>query len=109
MKSIARQKREEAAARRIGQVIGWDEAAATQRLASTLNHLYADWFNAAAHDQADAMTEHLSAMGATVRIAHYTGDNSYPTEYTIEHPKARAMGPTFDLALAAWIQELLKA
>jgi hypothetical protein len=59
--------------------------------------------------QAKMMQEHLEKMDVSVRMAHYTGDSSYPTEYTITHKLAQGSGPTFDLALLDWIEELLKS
>jgi hypothetical protein len=58
-------------------------------------------------NEADKMTEKLKALGVDVRIAHYTGDSSYPTEYTIAYQGISAVGPTFDLALMEWIEKLV--
>jgi hypothetical protein len=46
-------------------------------------------------------------MGITTSVAHYTGDSSYPTEYTLSYGKVNAVGPTFDLAVAEFIEKLL--
>ncbi len=60
------------------------------------------------HDRNVAMMEQLGALGIQLRIAHFTGDSSYPTEYTLRYSFVSAVGPTFDLALAAFIEALLK-
>lgn len=62
------------------------------------------------HDRTrdDLMKERLDKMGVALRVAHYTGDSSYPTEYTLIYGTIRAVGPTFDLAVADFIEELLK-
>jgi len=54
------------------------------------------------------LQEKLAALGVKVRIAHFTGDSSYPTEYTLVHGEDSAGGePTLDLAMVAFIKELL--
>ena len=62
------------------------------------------------HDQhRDAlMKEQLERLGIQLRIAHFTGDSSYPTEYTLRYSFVSAVGPTFDLAISAFIEALLK-
>lgn len=57
---------------------------------------------------AESMTEQLKKLGVDVRIAHYTGDSSFPTEYTISYQNIRATGPTFDMALIDWLKELIE-
>jgi hypothetical protein len=52
--------------------------------------------------------EKLEKMGVEIDIAHYTGDSSFPTEYTFSYGKIYAMGPTFDLALLDLVGRLLK-
>ena len=104
----AREKREQDAAERITRAATITDQAAQERIASVLNHVYAEWANAETAEQADDITERLKQMGVSVSIAHYTGDSSYPTEYTISHPRATATGPTFDLALVEWIERLLQ-
>lgn len=59
------------------------------------------------HQQA-MMREQLDQLGIQLRIAHFTGDSSYPTEYTLRYSFVTATGPTFGLALAAFIEKLLK-
>lgn len=58
--------------------------------------------------QAANQQERLEAMGVIVHIAHYTGDNSFPTEYTFTHGAISATGPTFDLAWLDFTAQLLK-
>ena len=52
--------------------------------------------------------EKLEKMGVEIHIAHYTGDSSFPTEYTFSYGKIYAMGPTFDLTLLDLVARLLK-
>lgn len=54
------------------------------------------------------MAGQLKQLGVDVRIAHYTGDSSFPTEYTISIAGAHGMGPTFDMALMDFIGKMLK-
>jgi hypothetical protein len=62
------------------------------------------------HDQHrdTLMKEQLENLGIQLRIAHFQGDSSYPTEYTLRYSFVSAVGPTFDLAIAAFIEQLLK-
>lgn len=61
------------------------------------------------HDQHrdTLMREHLERIGVQFRVAHFTGDSSYPTEYTLRYSFVSAVGPTFDLAVSAFIEKLL--
>jgi hypothetical protein len=54
------------------------------------------------------LRESLEKLGVQFRIAHFTGDSSYPTEYTLTYGPVQAVGPTFDLAVAEFIEKLLK-
>ena len=54
------------------------------------------------------LREKLEGLGVQFRIAHFTGDSSYPTEYTLSIGDISAVGPTFDLALVEFIERLLK-
>ncbi len=56
----------------------------------------------------DLMKEQLERLGVQLRIAHFTGDSSYPTEYNLTYGPVQAVGPTFDLALSEFIEKLLK-
>lgn len=67
----------------------------------------ADLINEDRRKQADMMRERLERMGVTCRVAHFTGDSSYPTEYTLTYGKLNAVGPTFDMAVAEFIEKLL--
>jgi hypothetical protein len=67
----------------------------------------ADLINADRRAQADMMRDRLERMGVIVTIAHYTGDSSYPTEYTVTYGNIQAVGPTFDLALFEFVEKLL--
>ncbi len=55
-----------------------------------------------------ALQQRLEALGVQFRIAHFTGDSSYPTEYSLRYSFVQAVGPTFDLALTEFIEKLLK-
>ncbi len=44
-----------------------------------------------------------------MRIAHFTGDSSYPTEYTLSKGLVQAVGPTLDLAMVDFIEKLLQS
>ena len=50
---------------------------------------------------------HMHDGGISITIAHYTGDSSYPTEYTLRHGDIQTMGSTLDLALVAFLERLL--
>ncbi|SRR6266496_4596372 len=67
----------------------------------------ADIINADRRAQADMMRDRLERMGVIVTSAHYTGDSSYPTEYTLTHGNIIATGPAFDLALLEFVEKLL--
>lgn len=68
----------------------------------------ADIINQDRKEQAQLMQERLERIGVQVRIAHYTGDSSFPTEYTLRYSFVEATGPTFDMAVAEFIEKLLK-
>lgn len=73
----------------------------------------ADIINAERRRQADYFRRHLEQMGVTCSVASYTGDSSYPTEYTLTYSQAgkrriEAIGPTFDMALMEFVEKLLK-
>ncbi len=54
------------------------------------------------------LKEKLEALGITVRVATFTGDSSYPVEYTLSKGDVRTFGePTIDLAMVALIEKLL--
>jgi len=50
----------------------------------------------------------LEQMGVEVHIAHYSGDNSYPTEYTLQYGVIYVAGPTMDLVVVAFMTKVLK-
>jgi hypothetical protein len=75
--------------------------------ATTQSELHAHHNNADRRKQAELMRDHLERMGVIVTSAHYTGDSSYPTEYTLTHGNIIATGPTLDLALFAFVEKLL--
>lgn len=59
-------------------------------------------------NELDLMLEHLKKMGFTLRVQHFTGDNAYPTEYTLERNGVSMIGPTPDLTLLWWLEKFLK-
>jgi len=67
-----------------------------------------DIINAERQRQEDSMRAHLEHYGVQVSIQRFTGDNSYPVEYTLTHGTISALGPTWDLALMDFIEKLLK-
>jgi hypothetical protein len=64
--------------------------------------------NAERQRMAARMTEQLHKMGVEVHVAHYTGDSSFPTEYTITFQGISEVGPTFDMALMGWLAKLIE-
>ncbi len=53
------------------------------------------------------LQEKLENMGVEVKIAHFTGDSSYPTEYTLTCGTVRSNAqPTLDLAMVDLIGRL---
>lgn len=68
----------------------------------------ADLINAERGRMAQRITEELLKLGVDVRVAHYTGDSSYPTEFTLSYQGITGSGPTFDMALMSWIGRLLE-
>lgn len=53
--------------------------------------------------------EQLKPMGFRFRIAHFSGDSSYPVEYSVSHGIIGGSGPTFDLALLDCIRQIVSA
>lgn len=73
----------------------------------------ADWKEIEAREKVrkeyeQGIQANLERLGVQFRVAHFTGDSSYPTEYTLRYSVVSAAGPTFDLALAEFIEQLLK-
>ena len=55
-----------------------------------------------------ALQARLEGLGVQFRRATFTGDSSYPVEYTLRYSFVEAAGPTFDLALVEFIERLLR-
>jgi hypothetical protein len=54
------------------------------------------------------LKEKLEALGITVRVATFSGDSSYPVEYTLIAGDVAAGGePTLDLAMVDLLGKLL--
>ncbi len=79
-----------------------------EQIAQLFSSLYVEWRNAWTQEHAVALTEQLQQAGVNVRVQHFTGDNSFPTEHTISIGTIGCTGPTFDIVLAGFIQQLLK-
>ncbi len=58
---------------------------------------------------AAAMKVRLNRMGVAVNVANFTADSAWPTEYELIYGTIRAGGPTMDMAVADFIEHLLKA
>ncbi len=57
----------------------------------------------------EVLRKRLAAIGVEVRVQTFTGDSSYPTEFTLIAGSVRTFGePTLDAALVSLIAELLK-
>ena len=55
------------------------------------------------------LRERLAAIGVEVRVQTFTGDSSYPVEFTLIAGSVRTFGePTLDAAMVSLIGELLK-
>jgi hypothetical protein len=54
------------------------------------------------------MQDRLEHIGVQVSKQHFTGDNSFPTEYVVRYSFVRGMGPTLDMAIADFVEKLLK-
>lgn len=105
----ARKEREQRAAGSIFNAIGLNPTEQQrERVMISLNHFAADVVNAdrqrLANDFSDALIEH----GVEVNVAHFTGDESSPTEYWLIYGDIRSPGPTFDLTLLEFVLKLLR-
>lgn len=103
------QERKEAQIRkaqeRILQELGYLASQEQDALKQALERLYVDWGNTFTAERRADLTEQLQPLGITVRSQNFTGDSSYPTEYTLNDASA---APTFDLALIAYIEQSAK-
>jgi ribosomal protein S14 len=62
-----------------------------------------------ARAQQEMMREQLERIGVQFRIAGpFEGDSSYPMEYHLRYSFVSVVAPTFDLAISAFIEALLK-
>ncbi len=78
-----------------------------QRVLSLFNQFGAECVQMDRQQQEADLREKLEKLGISITIAHYTGDSSYPTEYTLRHGEIQARGSTLDLALVAFLERLL--
>jgi hypothetical protein len=58
--------------------------------------------------QDEFLKEKLESLGVQVSIQHFEGDNSFPIEYTLRYSFVRGVGPTLDMAVAEFVEKLLK-
>ncbi len=82
------------------------DEALVKRIASSLNHFAVNESNIRGSEREKELTAQLQELGVQVDMKHFTGDSSYPTEYRLEYERACGYGPTFDMALMDWIQEV---
>ncbi len=55
------------------------------------------------------LIDELKQVGIETRVQHFTGDSSFPTEYTLSLAEARSTAqPTLDMALVNFIQQYVK-
>ena len=55
----------------------------------------------------DLLAERLREIGVQIKEQHFTGDNSYPVEYTLTYGNVSAMGPTLEMAHIALTEKLI--
>jgi hypothetical protein len=94
------------ATRRVLDLAKWSDP--EQRVYTYLFDTFGlDMLRTGAFDLEQNIREKLNESGVAVTVAHYTGDSSYPTEYTVRYGDVQVVGPTFDLALIAFMLRLL--
>jgi hypothetical protein len=103
-----RKRQEQDATSRIARAANVTDPTTRERIARILKTVYAEWGNTNDQEHAEDIAEHLARYSVSASKAHYTGDSSYPTEHTIKHERGTGTGPTFDLALVAFIERLLQ-
>src|SRR5258708_4312499 len=80
-----------------------------QQALSWVTHHDFDTRQAVQSEQEQDLRAKLGDLGVAIKIAHFTGDSSYPTEYTLIYGTLRSVGPTLDLAVMEFIADLLQA
>lgn len=58
-------------------------------------------------NSSDLLAERLREIGVQIKEQHFTGDNSYPVEYTLTYGSVSAMGPTLEMAHIALTEKLV--
>lgn len=76
---------------------------------ATIETLYAEWGNLYIEQASLRITEQLEKAGIEVRRQTFTGDSSYPTEYTIRKGQIFGLGPTFEMALIDFVTKLVSS
>jgi hypothetical protein len=83
-----------------------------EELATAISYLYVDWGNSFTQEHASDLSALLKQAGVLVE-KHDSGSisygDNYPTEYHISVGNVRGSGPTFDMALADFIQQQMKS
>lgn len=106
----ARKEREQKAVQSLFTAIAYQPTPEQeQRALSWVSHFAFDTRQVAQHEQEQDLRENLARMGLAIKIAHYTGDSSFPTEYTLSSGDISAVGPTMDLVVMEFVEKLLKA
>jgi hypothetical protein len=111
---IERRKRKEQRLRRADDqmTLALDQTPLTgkerEAIVQTLSSLYAEWRNAWTQEHSEHIAELLKQAGIDVNVRRCTGDNAFPTEYTLSIGSICATGPTFDLALVWFMEQLIK-
>jgi hypothetical protein len=104
----ARKEREQNAVQSLFNAIAYQPTPQQeQRALSWLGHFAYETRSVDHHEREQDLRKRLENSGIEITINYYTGDDSYPTEYTIKYGDVQAMGPTFDLALIAFLERFL--
>ena len=78
-----------------------------QQALAWVSHHDFDVRQSAQSEQEQDLRAKLGELGIAIKIAHYTGDSSFPTEYTLIYGSIRAAGPTMDMAVMELVEHLL--
>jgi len=104
----ARKEREQNAVQSLFNAIAYQPTPKQeQRALSWLGHFAYETRSVDHQEREQDLLARLENSGMKVTINLYTGDDSYPTEYTIKYGDVQVIGPTLDLALIAFLARLL--
>jgi ferredoxin-NADP reductase len=73
----------------------------------TIKRRQAALIHADRHQMAAIWRERLEQMGVQVNVASSSGENRSPADYTLSYGTLRAVGPTLDFAILAFVEQLL--